>query len=127
MSDLIKFENDTIIGVPADDGKGKILDKTLVGSYIVFPKSKVTTPFDLSEQEWLDTKIMIDTLKSYLDDKYKPDGYNIGWNVGSVAGQHWEVVHLHVIPRFQDEPYANKGIRSWLKKEENTRPCYRTK
>ena len=63
----VKFENDSVIGVPATDGNGKILDKTLIGSYLVVPKSNVATPFDLSEQEWLDTKMMIDTVKEYID------------------------------------------------------------
>ena len=123
MNDPIKFENDTVIGVPTTDGYGKILDKTLVGSYLVVPKSGLATPFDLSEQEWLDTKKMIDTVKKYIDERYKPDGYNLGWNIGRVAGQEWEVAHLHIIPRFKDEPFANRGIRSWLKQVENTRPC----
>jgi len=124
MKEPIKFENDSVIGVPAVDDNGNILDKTLVGSYVICPKAHVTTPFDLSEQEWLDTKKMIDTIKAYIDARYQPDGYNLGWNVGRVAGQTWEVVHLHVIPRFRDEPYANKGIRYWLKQEENIRPCH---
>jgi len=123
MDGLITFENDTVIGLPTVDDNGKILERALVGSYVIVPKSGVATPFDLSEHEWLDVKKMIDTLKNYLDEKYKPDGYNLGWNVGSVAGQTWEVVHLHVIPRFKDEPRANIGIRFWLKQDENTRPC----
>ena len=65
MNDPIKFENDSVIGVPATDENGKILDKALIGSYLVVPKSGVATPFDLSEQEWLDTKKMIDTVKWY--------------------------------------------------------------
>ena len=124
MSDPIKFENDTVIGVPSTDGKGKILDKTLIGSYLIIPKSNVSTPFDLSEQEWLDTKKMMDTIKAYIDERYKPDGYNVGWNVGKIGGQTWEVAHLHIIPRYADEPFAGRGIRSWIKTDENMRQSY---
>lgn len=28
---------------------------------------------------------------------------------------------VHVIARFEDEPFAGKGIRHWLKKAENSR------
>jgi len=127
MSENIKFENELVYAVPAIDSDGKVLDKALKGSYVVIPKSHVKTPFDLSELEWADTKRMIDTVKWHLDEKYKPDGYNLGWNVGRVAGQTVEYAHLHIIPRFADEPFANIGIRYWLKKDENTRPSDRNK
>ena len=121
--ELIYFENESVIGVPATDGSGNVFNKTLIGSYVIIPKSHVATPFDLSEQEWLDTKKMIDTVKKYLDERYHPDGYNLGWNVGRVAGQEVSYAHLHIIPRYNDEPFAGKGIRYWIKQSENTRPC----
>ncbi len=123
MNEFIKFENDSVVGVPSTDAQGKMFDKTLVGSYVIIPKSHVETPFDLSEKEWLDTKKMIDTIKKHIDQIFKPDGYNLGWNVGRVAGQEVSYAHLHIIPRFKDEPFAGRGIRYWLKKGENARPC----
>ena len=117
-----KFENETVIGVPSTNAEGKQFDKTLIGSYVIVSKSHVSTPFELSGREWQDTKKMMHTIKQHLDEKYKPDGYNLGWNVGKVAGQEVEYVHLHIIPRFVDEPFAGKGIRHWLKKDENARP-----
>lgn len=30
---------------------------------------------------------LLQEVKEYLDSKYKPQGYNIGWNVGNVGGQ----------------------------------------
>ncbi|MEE8583517.1 MAG: HIT domain-containing protein [Acidobacteriota bacterium] len=44
---------------------------------------------------------------------YSPQAYNVGWNAGPIAGQDIAHAHLHVIPRFSDEPMA--GIRFWLK------------
>jgi diadenosine tetraphosphate (Ap4A) HIT family hydrolase len=122
MNEIIKFENDSVIGISSTDADGKAFDKTLVGSFVIIPKSHVETPFDLSEQEWLDTKKMIDTVKKFIDEKYCPDGYNLGWNVGRAAGQVVSYAHLHIIPRFRDEPLAGKGIRYWIKQKENIRP-----
>jgi len=116
------FENDTVIGTLSTDVHGNPFDKTLIGSFVVVPKSYVSSPFELCEQEWADTKKMIDIIKEYIDDKYEPDGYTIGWNVGPVAGQTVPYAHLHIIPRHKDEPFAGKGIRYWIKKSENTRP-----
>ena len=59
------------------------------------PNAQGETPFDLSMEEWIATKKMIDKVKKYLDEKSHPDGYNLGWNVGKIAGQEVKHVHLH--------------------------------
>jgi len=118
----MQFENTTTYAVLSTNSEGKPFDKTLVGSFVIIPKSHVTSPFDLSDEEWLDTKNMMHMVKNYLDKKHQPDGYNVGWNVGETAGQHVTHAHLHIIPRFSDEPFTNKGIRHWLKMDENIRP-----
>lgn len=111
------FENTTMMGVRADNLKENIL----IGSYVIIPKSQVQTPFDLSNEEWIDTQKMLLEIKEYLDNKYKPDGYNLGWNVGKAGGQNIAHAHFHIIPRYNDEPYAGKGIRFLFKQEENIR------
>ena len=111
------FENDSAISVKSNNLK----DHTLVGSYVIIPKSEVSSPFELSQKEWLDTKELLDKVKEYIDKTYKPDGYNLGWNVGEAAGQSVKHAHLHILPRYSDEPFAGKGIRHWLKKSENIR------
>lgn len=111
------FENETAIAV----GSNNLKDNVLVGSYVIIPKSRVSSPFELSQKEWLDTQELLLKVKEYIDKTYKPDGYNLGWNVGEVAGQSVAHAHLHVLPRYKDEPFAGKGIRSWLKRPENAR------
>lgn len=111
------FENETAIAVRSNNLK----DKVLVGSYVIIPKSRVSSPFELSQKEWIDTQELLLKVKEYIDKTYKPDGYNLGWNVGEVAGQSVAHAHLHILPRYKDEPFAGKGIRSWLKKPENAR------
>ena len=111
------FENDTMIGVRSNNLK----NNTLIGSYVIIPKSQISSPFNLTQKEWNDTFLLMNEIKSYLDSKYKPDGYNLGWNVGKVAGQEILHAHFHIIPRYNDEPYAGKGIRYWFKQPENIR------
>jgi len=36
-----------------------------------------------------------------------------------VGGQIAMHAHMHVIPRFRQEPYAGRGIRYWLKQPAN--------
>lgn len=117
------FENDSMIAVKSNNLK----NNTLVGSYVIIPKSEVSSPFELSNKEWEDTKSLLQEVKNYIDMEYNPDGYNIGWNVGTAAGQEVKHAHLHVIPRYNDEPYAGKGIRFWFKQPENIRNSLKEK
>ena len=117
------FENESMMGVRSNNLK----NNTLIGSYVIIPKSQVGTPFDLSDKEWEDTKLLMREIKEYLDNKYHPDGYNVGWNVGVAGGQEVAHAHLHIIPRYADEPYAGKGIRYWFKQPENIRKSLKDK
>lgn len=94
----------------------------LEGAGLIIPKAHKETVFDLSEKEWTDTYEMMQKAKKLLDLEYQPDGYSTGWNVNPVGGQSIPHAHLHIIPRFKDEPFAGRGIRSWIKSEANRRP-----
>lgn len=53
--------------------------------------------------------LLLDEAKRYLDEKFAPAGYNVGINVGKVAGQTIMHVHLHLIPRFKDDMENPRG------------------
>lgn len=110
----VLFESDYVVCIEAKD-------EMLTGACFIIPKAHKETPFDLSNEEWLDTKHILKIVKKYIDDKYSPNGYNLGWNIGSIGGQFVYHSHLHIIPRFADEPFAGKGIRYWFMSEENKR------
>ena len=93
----------------------------LIGSGIIIPKEHRETVFDLTEDEWTASFSLLQQVKELLDAESEPLGYNIGWNSGSVAGQEVFHAHLHVIPRYADEPLSGKGIRYWLKQPANKR------
>jgi len=93
----------------------------LIGSGVIVPKEHRETVFDLSKDEWNSTFELLQEVKAYLDKQYNPKGYNIGWNVGSVGGQDIFHAHLHIIPRYEEEPLSGKGIRYWLKQPQNKR------
>lgn len=110
----IVFENDSCYFVKKEQ-------RILKGSGLIVPKAHKVTVFDLSEKEWKDTQDLIHQVKSWLEETMAPDGYNIGYNCYETGGQHIFHAHMHIIPRFNDEPHAGKGIRHWLKREENKR------
>jgi diadenosine tetraphosphate (Ap4A) HIT family hydrolase len=52
-----------------------------------------------------------------LHDLLVPDGYLLGWNQGGVLHP-----HMHVIPRFDDEPLSDRWLRSAINLPGNRRP-----
>ena len=96
-------------------------DPVLVASAMIIPRSHRATPFDLSPEEGADTFTVALAAKARLDREFAPDGYNVGWNCGAVAGQEVAHAHMHLIGRFNDEPLAGRGIRWALKQPANQR------
>jgi diadenosine tetraphosphate (Ap4A) HIT family hydrolase len=81
----------------------------------VVPKRHVADFFDLSGAEQGSVLALLNRTKKLIDQKHKPDGYNIGVNVGAAAGQSRMHVHVHLIPRYAgDVPDPRGGIRCVL-------------
>jgi diadenosine tetraphosphate (Ap4A) HIT family hydrolase len=116
-NEVILFENDFCVCL----FQGQF-EPILTDSCIIIPKAHKVTVFDLSLEEWAATHDLLNKVKKYLDDKFKPNGFSVGWNCGAVGGQDVFHAHLHIIPRYADEPYAGRGIRNWISREENRRP-----
>lgn len=111
----ILFRNDLALFIQDERYQG-----ALKHSGIIIPVEHRATVFDLTEEEILATFRLLAVVKRWMDDEFQPSGYNIGWNCGAVGGQEVFHAHMHVIPRFSQEPLAGKGIRSLLKSEANT-------
>src|SRR5688500_14452145 len=56
-------------------------------SGIIVPVRHAETVFDLTAEEVAATFGMLARVKEWLDAEHRPDGYNLGWNAGAVAGQ----------------------------------------
>ncbi len=97
-------------------------EPVLQGSGMIITRRHCPTVFDMTAAEWAAVYKLLPRIKAQIDKTLHPDGYNVGWNVGTTGGQEIFHVHLHIIPRFADEPLAGKGIRYWLKQAANRRP-----
>ena len=94
-------------------------ETVLIGAGLIIPRAHHETIFDLTPEEQNATREMIHQAKKLLDKTYQPNGYTLGWNCGEAGGQHVFHAHLHIIPRYKDEPLAGKGLRYWLKQDAN--------
>lgn len=82
------------------------------GHLLIVPRRHAETFFDLNAEERSDMLKLLDRGKHFLDIDKSPDGYNIGWNCGTVAGQTVMHCHCHLIPRFAgDTPNPRGGVR----------------
>jgi len=73
------------------------------GHTLIIPRRHVACFFDLSEEELTAVYDLLRRMKDRLNANLKPGGYNIGINVGTVAGQTVEHVHVHLIPRYSGD------------------------
>ncbi|WP_457626588.1 HIT family protein [Persephonella sp.] len=73
------------------------------GHLLIIPFRHFDNYFDASKEEKLAIIELIDKAKEFLDKEFKPDGYNIGLNVGKTAGQTIMHVHIHIIPRYKGD------------------------
>lgn len=73
------------------------------GHLILFPKRHVRDVRELTEAERLDLDRLARLSLDVLDQTHGPSGYNIGYNMGLVAGASIDHLHLHVVPRYPRE------------------------
>ncbi|MBN1353624.1 MAG: HIT domain-containing protein [Candidatus Omnitrophica bacterium] len=55
----------------------------------------------LKRTELMDLMELVNYTKKKIDKRFKPDGYNIGLNIGKIAGAGFPShVHVHIVPRW---------------------------
>lgn len=79
------------------------------GHALVIPKKHISNYFDLSINQQQSIWIVVNRVKEILDKRYKPDGFNVGFNVNEPAGQSIFHAHIHVIPRYSGDMDNPKG------------------
>lgn len=82
------------------------------GHSLILPKRHCANYFELSTKEQQACWLIANRVKELLQEKYQPDGFNLGINVNAQAGQTVFHAHIHLIPRYQgDVPEPSGGIR----------------
>lgn len=79
------------------------------GHLLIIPYRHVSSLFDLTDKEVQGLWSLLKAGKEFLNEKYHPDGFNVGVNVGEAAGQSVFHVHIHLIPRYDGDVEDPKG------------------
>jgi diadenosine tetraphosphate (Ap4A) HIT family hydrolase len=82
------------------------------GHTLVIPCRHCADFFDLTLDELAACMELLVAEQRALAAELKPDGYNVGVNVGRAGGQSVQHVHIHLIPRYaSDHPSPQGGVR----------------
>jgi diadenosine tetraphosphate (Ap4A) HIT family hydrolase len=94
-----------------DDNWIAILDNYPVsdGHTILISKQHYETYFNLPPYIQKDMYIIIQKIRCELQERYNPDGWNIGCNCGEAAGQTVMHFHMHIIPRYKGDCENPRG------------------
>lgn len=74
------------------------------GHLMVAPSRHVGSLGELTDEEALEIHRLAVAAVGVLSDVYGPGGFNLGWNLGYIAGAGIaDHVHLHVVPRWSGD------------------------
>ncbi|WP_416838392.1 HIT family protein [Haloferax sp. DFSO52] len=73
------------------------------GHTLVIPKDHYARLHELPDEISADLFSTVDELVPRVEDAVDADGSNVGINNGPAAGQEVEHVHVHIVPRFEDD------------------------
>jgi diadenosine tetraphosphate (Ap4A) HIT family hydrolase len=79
------------------------------GHLLLIPFRHMASFFEATQEERLALLSLLDEAKQLLDRLHRPDGYNIGVNVGDCAGQTVWHMHIHFIPRHSGDVSDPRG------------------
>lgn len=90
------------------------------GHTLIIPHRHVESFFDLRPAERDRLFELVEQAKAMLAMQHRPDGYNVGVNIGETAGQTVMHVHIHLIPRYAgDTPNPRGGVRGVIPAKQN--------
>lgn len=84
------------------------------GHTLVIPKRHVASLFELPEVEQAAVWKLVAQVRALLLAELKPDGFNVGVNDGTAAGQTVMHAHVHVIPRRHGDVADPRGGVRWV-------------
>ncbi len=79
------------------------------GHCLIITRRHVAEYFQATAEEKASIWALVDEMKIIIDRDYKPDGYNIGVNIGGAAGQSVPHIHIHMIPRYKGDVENPRG------------------
>ena len=96
------------------------------GHLLVVPYSHEGNLLNLSRESREESTLLIDSSVDTLVEEYRPDGFNIGMNLGRAAGAGVpDHIHIHVVPRWNGDTNFMPVIGDSKVQPENLESTYK--
>ena len=79
------------------------------GHILIIPKRHYSNYFESNQEELDSFNDILFKVKEFLDKEFKPNGFNVGFNVNKEGGQTVFHTHIHVIPRYTNDVSKPEG------------------
>ncbi len=80
-----------------------------LGHCLIITRRHIAEYFQATTEEKAAIWALVDEMKVIIDRDYKPDGYNVGVNIGVAGGQSVPHIHIHMIPRYKGDMENPRG------------------
>ena len=84
------------------------------GHALVIPKRHYASIYEMPQEDQAAMWRLVAEARQRLQDELQPDGFNIGLNDGTAAGQTILHVHIHIIPRYEGDSADPRGGVRWV-------------
>lgn len=87
------------------------------GHSLIVPKRHIASFFEATKEEQAAMLDLLAEMRQLLLAERSPDGFNIGINDGTAAGQTVMHLHIHLIPRYAGDTEDPRGGVRWIMPE----------
>ena len=90
------------------------------GHALLIPRRHIASWFDATQEEQHELLQAVSSVREQILQRFQADGFNIGINDGTAAGQTVRHLHVHLIPRYRgDVPDPAGGVRYVIPEKAN--------
>lgn len=105
--ELIFYEGERVIGLydafPASRGHALLVTRRHTADW-----------FSATPEERAELMAAAEIAREKITARHRPDGFNIGMDVGAAAGQTIYHLHVHIIPRYEGDAVNPRGGIRWV-------------
>ena len=73
------------------------------GHMLIIPHRHISSFFEVNDNERKSLVSLLELARNDIKNRFQPDGFHIGFNDGEITGQQIDHLHIHIIPRYNNQ------------------------